>query len=362
MKSEPCYVCKRASYNLRKCSECAVVGCWTCVSWDHKNQIPRCINHRSSQAPSWKPIKLTKKQKEKNAKIKKMKSLYSSIKEGDPFDLELSVEIFLEMVKFILGEQDLEISGFGREDEGKMHWAFRSESDRSSGGDVTAGSGSATVAAIIAGIDLPNVQWHTHPGFGAFFSATDINDHIKFLKDAMDTSNAGHIIFICVSELDWQMVRFDWADGVLVKRKGAVIIDGVKLDYRRAGRAVHQPSVGSQWYGNGYYDDEIDPVLLALPSNAQDYNIEVEPKIKSGDYLKGRWSDQDEDYLPLFEIYKVEPYDWEKLFDEIEVVENEIFYYEIVDDKNIWPLLPNLAWSDYYEQTTANEPTGGYGL
>jgi len=62
-----------------------------------------------------------------------------------------------------------------------------------------------------------NMQWHTHPGFGAFFSGTDTDDIAKDIDGAVDTSESGDMYYIVIDHVSSWIVRrviWDKDDGI----------------------------------------------------------------------------------------------------------------------------------------------------
>ena len=158
-------------------------------------------------------------------------TFFNSIpKSTAPLRIDIAPECYVEMMLMRTQDSD-EIAGFGVLDsEYKLVWTGAAELDTHSGGHVASNSGEATIAALMGGHGVPNLQWHTHPGLSAYFSHTDKGDQAQFIMDAMTISKSGEYTFLCFDTLDWVVSKIKWEDGVATEiRNGSCYLNGVKM-------------------------------------------------------------------------------------------------------------------------------------
>lgn len=239
----------------------------------------------------------------------------------------VSEAAFNLMTAFLLQEHRIEIAGIfhWHEATNTIDWAWRDMASDGSGGHVKSDSGQGVLACVLAGHGAPNGQWHTHPGFGTFWSGTDLTDQGRVVQKGMKINQTGYTLFMVCSGLNWFCRVVRWQEGkvVLCQDGHAVRWDGLALNfadhrydpkpvvakpgslYPIAGGAHY---VGGGW-SNGYDDDwsyydyrgnDRQPALpIALPAIKQD-----DASI---------WALPGTDYRPLFDRFGV-PYEhWNKL-------------------------------------------------
>jgi len=131
--------------------------------------------------------------------------------------ITITDDCFIKMLKLRAADTD-EIAGLAVVDENDtVVWATQCELDSKSGGHVVSDTGQATIDALLAGYNVPNAQWHTHPNMSAYFSPTDTKDQGRFVKDVLETdpTATGEMTFIVFDTIDWKVSRVKWEKGVV---------------------------------------------------------------------------------------------------------------------------------------------------
>lgn len=77
----------------------------------------------------------------------------------------------------------------------------------------------------------PNGQWHTHPGFRAYWSFTDLEDHAAHLKLATAWGGAGEFYFAVISDYAILLRRYRWSEeGKSYSQAHVALSNGTLLD------------------------------------------------------------------------------------------------------------------------------------
>jgi hypothetical protein len=283
----------------------------------------------------------------------------------EQFQPTIDESVFIQMLGYITGEQTNEIAGHGVFDEesNQIIWIHKDEDAVESAGHVNSSSGPATVAALIAGHDPPNLQWHTHPGMGVFWSTTDERDQMELILDASKLTPAGCRYFLVLDQLKWRIDKIAWENGEPKSRqKGFVRVnDNLVLDYgqrrtyvRKKGKSY---SHGGNWWsgkkkkaapGITVSDEDLDemakeiahidtpPIWLDTPfADDADFMPWWEQLENDANNFMGSWSQDEESYRPLFEIADVEFGDWKAL---CRAIDKSIpgYAWLIIDDPGTW--------------------------
>lgn len=260
-----CMICKkdnnRVQFGEFRCKECSKMHCQdhSAISVFSTNERGDLVNDfsvctecgdrdrqvkmpmKKSTAPSWvsakrgKPRRVVGKLPEYKPYVAPAPSpqrvFFKAIpKAAEPLRIDVSPECYIDMM--LMRTQDSsEIAGFGVVNgEGELVWTAAAELDTNSGAHVKSNSAEATIAGILSGYGVPNLQWHTHPGLSAYFSVTDETDQAQFIMDAMEISKSGEYVFLCFDTIDWVVSRVRWDDGVATEiAHGHCYLKGVKM-------------------------------------------------------------------------------------------------------------------------------------
>lgn len=157
---------------------------------------------------------------------------FSSIPvEKGELKIGITDECFIKMLKFRVADAD-EVAGLAVIKDDTIVWATQCQLDSKSGGHVVSDTGQATIEALLAGHEVPNAQWHTHPGMSAFFSGTDTTDQGSFVKDVLesDPTATGEMTFVVFDTIDWKVSRIKWENGAVTGIKhGFVYLGDTKM-------------------------------------------------------------------------------------------------------------------------------------
>lgn len=174
---------------------------------------------------------------------------------------EVEPLVFLSAIKHMANKADVEISGYGhveeREDGSQLitymgapvasgsssHVSTSAEQDALGTYDVIVNTGGKT----------PNLHYHTHPGFSAYFSSTDETDMLSAVSDASKMLDEGTIYFLVVGGgfTTWFMRSYRWniPKGEVVFAEANVWLDDVMLD---VADQQERPSLTSYTYTYDY--------------------------------------------------------------------------------------------------------------
>lgn len=164
-------------------------------------------------------------------------------------------EAYHQFVEMLLQEHQIEIAGIFHlnEADDTIDWFWRDQASKGSGGGVHSDDGQGIVAAMLAGVGIPNGQWHTHPGFGTFWSGTDLTDQGATVRDAMQIATTGTTYFIVANALNWRIRKVSWVDGKINQTQDGHVLrwDGYPLNYADKGRSTSSPVTATYPYGYG---------------------------------------------------------------------------------------------------------------
>jgi hypothetical protein len=138
-------------------------------------------------------------------------------------DLAIDVNVFSFMVDWF-GENGFnEITGFAYQEEGVLKWA--TWSDTGSGGSVVNSVDGERKAVLEASKDgyYLNIQWHTHPDLGVFWSITDRVQQAARVK-LMGKDNEIH--FVVFDGVKWLVRKIITANGVISYNDGKMYLEG----------------------------------------------------------------------------------------------------------------------------------------
>ena len=302
---------------------------------------------------------------------------FNAVPQTEDFFPNVSDDAFWPMIGHLMEHPNLEIAGVAVWDEptNEIVWTGMDKDAEKLPGHVSSSSGELIVEALLAGHDVPNVQWHTHPGFSAYFSGEDTNDQRLTVEAAMKVNPTGYHIFIVFDRLTWRVVRIDWKDEKIVsKRNGYAHAHGVKLHFDKGfysgwsfgqlaksvdnesnGVVKNLPLQGYTSLGkssfvrgeNGVYTPvpyELEDLSygdnLPLSYMIDDDDAEEDYFLSKGRYV-GNWSDKDEDYADLFDRIGSPFGDWPQLYDDIVKVYGTNSYRSIVEHQAGWNLIPH---------------------
>jgi len=156
---------------------------------------------------------------------------------GGNLEISITPECYANMMAWRIDELHNEIAGFAVVVDDEIVWTVMSDLDKHSGASVESNSGQASIEALLAGFDPPNLQWHTHPGMGSYFSGTDDTDQAEFAFVAAKISapRPGHCYFVCYDSTDWSLRKVSWENGKVVSREdGSVTLLGVDMSERKS--------------------------------------------------------------------------------------------------------------------------------
>jgi len=321
--------------------------------------------------------KMTTKKSMPQAKVKVIKpwvgGQYQKLPLGDPFDVEMRPEIFLDFLHHLMTTQWVEIAGefVWDEEVEEIVWVSKIRRAQESPGHVNSWAAESTNNALNEVGRPPNGQWHTHPGFSAFHSGEDKTNMIEFCTDAMAWSKSGYHIFIVHNGLDWNVSRIDWADGKLISRRsGTIIVSGIRMQFRneyarhwnrqnnkqarkKKRRITHtQDNVWRPHHGNGATNHTGEQLLL--PDEAESWlrDEDARPDApEDKDWLyKGWWATEDRHYARLFFMMDIEQYNWPELYKAVGVEWGYKHYRAIVDHPDMWQRLKGALKDERAEQ------------
>lgn len=268
----------------------------------------------------------------------------NSLPEVEDFYPYISGEIFWKLTGWLMVNQVVEIAGAAVWDEesNEITWVGIDNESEGSAGHVISNSAELTTQALMAGHGVPNVQWHTHPGFTTFFSSTDEADQVRFVQDAARVKDKGYHIFMVVNQLSWRLTMVEWERGVAVrKRNGHVVVkdNNTVLDF------------DSRSYAKYYREESTEPRTNYLGQTFT-RNEEGVYVIENYGHLQqpttfgwekslyvGTWSDDEKEYEYLFDLMGVPLGKWSELYYAIADTYGISAYRTIIEDKQTWSYL-----------------------
>lgn len=244
-----------------------------------------------------------------------------------PFCPRVTPECFIALSGFLLEEHSTEIGGFAywNPETNTIDWIHRDRLGEGQGSTWNGGTAHGMMACLMERGQNANVQWHSHPHFGCFFSPTDMQNQMELVERSM-IAPTGFIIFVVVDGLEWKVARISWQDYVLTGiEEGYVHIGDQPLSY-------HRPPIK---YSGSY-------TTYSKTGDKKNVYYEKERKNSKGETLTrvqamymGMWSADEEDYDLLFDMFGVERFNWLALYRRIDD-EFPNSYYEIVDIPGCW--------------------------
>lgn len=180
----------------------------------------------------------------------------------------ITAAAFLRIIEQLLDENNKEIAGFGVYDmkEEAIVWIGDADIETHSATHVKSGVAPATLAALDAGYEGVNVQWHTHPGMAAYFSSTDMTDQFETMTSTLKgDEKEGVRVFIVGDKLYWRHATYFFKDGKC---------DGYYTGYLQVGGSLLNYGSYSS-YGNyargvyaGYSWQDYQPAQTGTPTQA----------------------------------------------------------------------------------------------
>ncbi len=180
----------------------------------------------------------------------------NSIQRDRAIDANVDIEptILAFLYSAVQKEPTDEINGFGHVDEsGLLDWASIVSVGSSGAVESTpADMAWATVQCLGAVKDVPNMQLHTHPGFDTFYSGTDVNDIVQFVKetrDSLDVEN-GAMYFMVFNMTSWLVRRVEWSKEGAFFNDGKVSANGIPFQDTITKAKAIQSGYGGQGVHN----------------------------------------------------------------------------------------------------------------
>lgn len=297
------------------------------------------------------------KKKKTTAVVKKYKpdpfsELYKKIPAQDGLEVEIHPLVFASiMAKFVEERPDETAGYFDVNPNGNIiDWSFNDPSADGTGGHVDYGTAEALLAYMGAfGHDagFPNGQWHTHPNLTPYWSSTDKKAQLKTVVELMRNNKTGFYYFMVMDKLDWLITKISWEDDkIVLAENGTVLLSGVKMEKRVRHTTVTTYYKGGTHYDNLYrggggaddFQDDYWPYWGAGVKQLEGGNTVVvanNHKYDKHAAFKGDWSLINKDYYRLFDIFKVQKYDWNTLWNTIDSLYPDR-YWEIVDSPHTW--------------------------
>ncbi len=262
----------------------------------------------------------------------------------EKFEPDVHPQMFASMSAWFLQETPNETAGYFNWDEESnlIDWCWHDEDAVKTSGHVVYGTAKMRMAWPEAGI--PTGQWHTHPGIGTFWSATDEKGQLEFLDALKEINPDGYFCFIVIDGLDWHCTKLVWKDGKAFERQnGKVHLNGVPLGGRTKTTTTYGTRYGTGWNGYNYQDWQGNTHVPV--KKAEEPKGEVTQPVLIKDLKKAKTEDfyvpdavkgeQDNEFDQLFDIFLVEHYDWPELY----VIITEYYpddYNQIVSGQISW--------------------------
>jgi len=138
-------------------------------------------------------------------------------------DLRIQPEDFVSLVNIFADVGQREVSGYMFQEEGVVKWFFWSGTGTA--GNVINKAEDEVKAQIDAGKNgfWVNVQFHTHPGIGTFWSTTDLDNQYERV-DMMSDEDEMHVIVF--DGACWLVRLFKKSEGVVSYKDGDMYIAG----------------------------------------------------------------------------------------------------------------------------------------
>lgn len=284
---------------------------------------------------------------------------YNEWQDGEEVTISVSDDVMNEFIEIILTPPTYnEIAGFGRIDNDELRWIYYDQEsiEHSSSGAVKSDSANAMFACEEKLGVLPNLQWHTHPGFGAFASGTDRDDQGKDILRRRSRKESGHTYYMIADALKWVGYRVNWNPDGVTKHKIKFVYRDKVLHYPGSRPVVKSPAISTMKKPSNGKGKINNPLLDR--TNYDDWHPDYEqyllpafapvgpPDIEDEDvktFWMGEWSNTPEDYDSLFDIFKVKRGDFLELEARVTMEFGERAYDVIIEDPDMWGSL-----TDYF--------------
>lgn len=210
-----------------------------------------------------------------------------------------------------------ESAGFGEIKDDSVTWLWYDKNAVASSGGVDSSQGMALIAAAQSGHEI-NLQWHTHPSFDTYWSATDDSDQGDVMRSLLASGGKGFFTFLVYNFRSFRLRRVHYDSGrVSLVEDGFCVSGNILLNKKPvANRAVSS----TVWKGRKGSKKKGRGKLLA--------SGDANPLKREAD-----------DYTSLFQITGIEPGDWEGLKQKIDNDFQPGMYDLILDSPDLWVYL-----------------------
>lgn len=205
-----------------------------------------------------------------------------------------------------------ESAGFGEVKDDGVTWLWYDKSAKASSGGVDSSQGMALIAATNANREI-NFQWHTHPSFGTYWSATDDNDQGDVMKGLLASGSKGFFTFLVYNFRSFRIRRVHYDAG-----RVTLVEDGFCTNGKIPLNKQQTVTTSKHWKG-GAKPAKRGRLLVSGDANP----LKREPT----------------DYTALFQIAGVELGDWDKLKQKIDNDFEPGMYDLILDSPDLWAFL-----------------------
>ena len=233
----------------------------------------------------------------------------NSIQRDRAIDADVDIEptILAFLYSAVQKEPTDEINGFGHVDEsGLLDWASIVSVGSSGAVESTpADMAWATVECLKSVNDVPNMQLHTHPGFDTFYSGTDVNDIVTFVRetrDSLDVEN-GAMYFMVFNMTSWLIRRVEWSKEGAFFNDGRLFANGIPFQDTTAKTKVIQSGYGGQGVHNynnnftGHRGGTVVKPASKTPATKKVEPVKADPTPAHQTYLvNGEFGDGGEGY------------------------------------------------------------------
>lgn len=168
-------------------------------------------------------------------------------------NLRISASLFAHITGWFLEHPHQEIAGHGYAEDNELKWICFASTG--TGGGVHQNHEDnqwALLEAIEAGWPCVNVQWHTHPGFGAHFSGTDEGQQARTATLQQELLDEGKIFFVVVSGLEWLTRLLVWDKGGARFNEGHAVLTHEEKATQLSSQQWHSGQVDE--YHLGFHD------------------------------------------------------------------------------------------------------------
>lgn len=243
-------------------------------------------------------------------------------------DLKVSLTddtLFSYIIRCFLVNRSIEINGVGRinpETEELVSFVLDTSPISNSSGGVQHHTAPQVIAHLTQFGTVPNLQVHTHPGMGVFWSPTDLNAQNDEMKDLLVAQESGVFYWMVIDQLDWKVTKAEWANRTPTRlSNGHVVLQDTPLVFKRSYKS-YGDEYDYGYYGGGYI--------------VGGKNEKKEKEVNESDFLQ-----EDSYYDELFEAYEVEKYAWGKLVKAVEADNpgDKTWYSYVLTNPHTWNYL-----------------------